>query len=168
MFPFLPLRTCIDIMIIWKLVVRTINEYNNNNVIIIIIIIIIILLATTQGMCVLHTASKAVGQRKEFPHQSHSKGPLSNYRFMASSTYKCFSTKRLLLLIHVTNFARCCIPCLQICPVSGAPLVCVRSTFGPSPKLLWEVEITGASYNDQDKGTSKPSWDFVIKVATTS
>ena len=108
-----------------------------------IIIIIIILLATTQGMCVPYTINKAVGQRQEFPHQSHSKGPLSHYRFMALSTYKCISTKRLLLLIHVTNFARCCILCLQICPVSGAPLVCVRSTVGPSPELLWEVEITG-------------------------
>ena len=122
------------------------NNNNNNN-----------FTSLPLRVCACHTlcTSKAVGQRKEFPHQSRSKGsqskgPLSHYRFMASSTYKCISTKRLLLLIHVTNFARYRTLCLQICPVSGAPLVCVRSTFGPSPELLWEVEITGPD-KDQDK-----------------
>ena len=87
--------------------------------------------------------SGSASEWKEFPHQSQSKGSLTHYRFMASSTYKYISTKRLLLLIHVTNFARYCILWIQICPVSGAPLVCVRSTFGPSPNLYREVEITG-------------------------
>ena len=89
-------------------------------------------LATTQGICVPYTAkqscwssanhSGSASEWKEFPHQSQSKGSLTHYRFKASSTDKYISTKRLLLLIHVTNFARYCILWLQICPVSGRPL----------------------------------------------
>ena len=139
--------------------------FNNNNK----IIIIIILLSSDSGYaCYCKQScwssanhSGSASEWKEFPHQSQSKGSLTHYRFMASSTYKCISTKRLLLLIHVTNFARCCILCLQICPVSGAPLVCVRSTFGPSPELLWQVETLRnlgrrVSVRRRDAGT--PGW----------
>ena len=100
------------------------------------------------GVCVPYTAKQSCWASahllinvRDFPPIPIER--ISNPRFKASSTYKYISTKRLLLLIHVTNFARYCILWLQICPVSGAPFVCVRSTFGPSPKLYREVEITG-------------------------